>query len=70
MMQRIRVVAYNLHLSRQSAKNFFVWTVSLLPGTASVSLEENQVLIHVLDRHQAQQEKLQEIEERIACLFT
>lgn len=63
------VVAYNLQLPRQSAKIFFVWTVSLLPGTASVSLEENQVLIHVLDKHQAQQEKLQNIEERIACLF-
>jgi multicomponent Na+:H+ antiporter subunit E len=63
------VVAYSLRLPRQSAKIFFVWAVSLLPGTASVSLEGNQVLIHVLDKHQAQQEKLQSIEERIACLF-
>ena len=63
------VVAYNLQLPRQSAEIFFVWTVSLLPGTACVSLEENQVLIHVLDKHQAQQEKLRSIEKRIACLF-
>lgn len=64
------VVAYTLQLPRQSAKIFFVWTVSLLPGTASVALEENQVLIHVLDKHQAQQDKLQSIEERIARLFS
>ncbi len=63
------VVAYSLQLPRQSAKTFFVWTVSLLPGTASVSLEENQMMIHVLDKHQAHQEKLQSIEDRINRLF-
>ncbi|GAB6191404.1 Na+/H+ antiporter subunit E [Desulfocastanea catecholica] len=64
-----KVITYTLQLPRQSAKIFFVWTVSLLPGTASISLKGNQVLIHVLDKHQAQQEKLQSIEERIAYLF-
>lgn len=64
------VIAYSLQLHRQSAKIFFVWTVSLLPGTASVSLEENQLLIHVLDKQQAHQEKLQGIEKRIDRLFS
>ncbi len=62
-------ISYTLRLSRQSAKIFFVWIVSLLPGTASVSFEENRVLIHVLDTEQVHREKLRTIENHIASLF-
>jgi multicomponent Na+:H+ antiporter subunit E len=62
-------ISYIPRLSRQSAKIFFVWIVSLLPGTASISFEENRVLIHVLDTEQAHLEKLRAIEKRVASLF-
>ncbi len=63
------LISYTPGLSRQSAKIFLVWIISLLPGTASISFEENRVLIHVLDTEQVHQEKLLAIEKRVASLF-
>lgn len=63
------LISYSPTLSRQSAKIFFVWIVSLLPGTASISFEKNRMLIHVLDTELGHQERLKAIEKRVASLF-
>lgn len=63
------IISYTLRLRRTSARLFFVWIVSLLPGTASVSLEGKEVLIHVLDTEQVHQDKLLSIEDRLESLF-
>jgi len=63
------IISYTLRLRRTPARLFFVWIVSLLPGTASVSLEEKEVLIHVLDTEQVHQDKLRSIEDRLESLF-
>ncbi|MFN2355763.1 MAG: Na+/H+ antiporter subunit E [Desulfopila sp.] len=63
------IISYSLHLPRQSARIFFVWIVSLLPGTASVSLQEDTLLIHVLDTRQPHRERLVAIENRVARLL-
>ncbi|MGB3222570.1 MAG: Na+/H+ antiporter subunit E [Desulforhopalus sp.] len=63
------IISYTLQLPKPSSKIFFVWIVSLLPGTASVSLQENRVLIHVLDTRQSNHKKLEAIENRVARLL-
>lgn len=63
------LISYDLRLPRQSEKILFVWVVSLLPGTAGVSLQKNRVLIHVLDIRQPHRERLEAIEDRVARLF-
>lgn len=63
------IFSYTLQLPKPSSKVFFVWIVSLLPGTASVSLQENRVLIHVLDTRQFHRERFEAIEDRAARLL-
>jgi multicomponent Na+:H+ antiporter subunit E len=60
---------FELRLGSEPARVFFAWTVSLLPGTASVRLEETRLRMHVLDRGQALEEKLRELERRIGAIF-
>jgi multicomponent Na+:H+ antiporter subunit E len=63
------VVDYRLTLNRQAARIFFVWVVSLLPGTAGISLDGDIARIHVLDARQPQRERLRILEGRIRELF-
>jgi multicomponent Na+:H+ antiporter subunit E len=58
-----------LQLSTESAQVFFAWTVSLLPGTASVGLEGNRLTVHVLDRGMPNEQSLHALEQRAAALF-
>ena len=43
------MIEYPLRLTSPSARNLFVCTISLLPGTLSVELGEHTVVAHVLD---------------------
>ncbi|MFP4516635.1 MAG: Na+/H+ antiporter subunit E [Desulfovibrionales bacterium] len=63
------VVDYRLTLEREASRIFFVWIVSLLPGTAGVFLEDCTVRIHVLDARQSWKMRLEELEQRIGTLF-
>ncbi len=56
-------------LDSEASRVFFVWIVSLLPGTASVWMRDGALTVHVLDRGEAPQEKLQLLESRVAALF-
>ena len=48
---------------------FMANTVSLLPGTLSVELNEDTLCIHVLDNNSAFASELNVVEERVAALF-
>ncbi len=60
---------YPLGLPTGPARNFFVNTVSLLPGTLSADLEEDQLTVHVLDENLSLLESLQSLELLVADLF-
>lgn len=62
-------VSYTLHLNHPAARILFVWTVSLLPGTASVKLNDQMLRIHVLDRELTHEKRLKELEQHIAGIF-
>lgn len=63
------ITEFPLRLNSEAAQVFFAWTVSLLPGTASVRLDGARLKIHVLDQQLPTGEKLRHLETRIAALF-
>jgi multicomponent Na+:H+ antiporter subunit E len=63
------LLEFPLRLRGGAARVFFCWTVSLLPGTASVHLSEARLKVHVLDRQLPAMEKLRELEDYITALF-
>lgn len=61
---------FRMRLEPEPARVFFVWIVSLLPGTAVTDWSGDTATIHVLDQSDAQLEsKLRELEERVAEVF-
>jgi multisubunit Na+/H+ antiporter MnhE subunit len=48
---------------------FFLWVVSLLPGTAGVDLQGDTAIIHVLDKRLAENNKLQQLGKHCVELF-
>jgi multicomponent Na+:H+ antiporter subunit E len=63
------LISYTLNLVHPVAKVIFVWVVSLLPGTASVHLEDDILCIHVLDLNLDHPQKLQNLERHVAGLL-
>lgn len=63
------MIDYPLRLTSSSARNLFVCTVSLLPGTLSAELGENKVVAHVLDVGRPFERELNIIEDRVAAVF-
>jgi multicomponent Na+:H+ antiporter subunit E len=63
------LIIHSLNILHPVAKVVFIWVVSLLPGTASVHLEDDILHIHVLDFSLDHQQKLRELERRVAGLF-
>jgi multicomponent Na+:H+ antiporter subunit E len=64
-----RIVEYPLELEGEPARVFFAWVVSLLPGTASVELDDRGARIHVLDDRQPHAERLGVLERHVGRLF-
>jgi multicomponent Na+:H+ antiporter subunit E len=64
-----RFLAYRLRLTDSSARVFFVNVVSLLPGTVSVELRDEQLIVHALDSKAAVLDELQLLEGAVAALF-
>jgi multicomponent Na+:H+ antiporter subunit E len=58
-----------LRLPLGPAAVFFIWTISLLPGSASVQLTGTTLRVHALDLTMPLEQKLRKLEERIAGLF-
>jgi len=63
------MVEYPLRLTSSAARNLFVCTVSLLPGTLSVELGEHSLVVHVLDVDRPFRQELNLIENRVAAVF-
>ncbi len=63
------LLRHPLTLRSEPARVFLVWIVSLLPGTASVRLEQDSITVHVLLRTQPHRETFSNLEQRIAGLF-
>jgi len=60
---------YPLRLPPGASAIYFANTVSLLPGTLSVTLEARSLRVHVLDVRRDPDRDLDALEERVAALF-
>jgi len=63
------MVEYPLRLTSAAARNLFVCTVSLLPGTLSAELGAHSLVVHVLDVDRPFRKELNLIEDRVAAVF-
>jgi multicomponent Na+:H+ antiporter subunit E len=63
------MIEYPLQLKSSAARNLFVCTVSLLPGTLSTAFKGHNLVVHVLDIGRPVEEELKSIEYRIAAIF-
>ncbi|MEX1348009.1 MAG: Na+/H+ antiporter subunit E [Desulfobacterales bacterium] len=63
------MVEYPLRLTSEVARNLFVGTVSLLPGTLSAELGTHSLVVHVLDIDRPFRQELKLIEDRVAAVF-
>jgi len=63
------IIEYPMRLTSLSARNLFVCTVSLLPGTLSAELGDNILFVHVLDVGRPFKQELKIIEDRVAAVF-
>lgn len=62
-------VDYPLRLPIEPARVFFANTMSLLPGTLSVTLREDAIQLHILNRQMPVRQTAEALEERVAALF-
>lgn len=62
-------IQFGLQLQTDTARVFFAWTVSLLPGTVSARLESDSLRIHVLTRSDDVKDRLQKLEKLIGLLL-
>ena len=63
------MVEYPLRLTSCAARNLFICTVSLLPGTLSTAIEGHKLVIHALDVGRPVEHELNIIENRVAAVF-
>jgi len=63
------MVEYPLRLTSSAARNLFICTVSLLPGTLSTAIEGHKLVIHALDVGRPVVHELNIIENRVAAVF-
>lgn len=63
------LLTYQIQLPAGPARLVMVNTVSLLPGTLSVALQNNRLTLHVLDTDLPVHEELAALERRVARLF-
>lgn len=63
------LVEYPLRLTSRAARNLFICTVSLLPGTLSTAIEGHKLVIHALDVGRPVEHELNIIENRVAAVF-
>jgi multicomponent Na+:H+ antiporter subunit E len=69
MPLRPALIEYPLGLRSEAAQVFFSWAVSLLPGSASVRLEQRRLWVHVLDSEVPLTARLRKLEEHVSALF-
>lgn len=69
MPLRPGLVRFPLRLQSETARAMLANTASLLPGTLSVDIEGDTLVVHALDQDAAVVEELRTLEERIAGFF-
>ena len=62
-------VNYPIRLSTEPARVFFANTVSLLPGTLSAELRDDELVVHALDTNRSVERDLAVLEDKVAALF-
>ncbi len=60
---------HRFRLRDELPRVFMAWTISLMPGTASVRLEGNDLHVHVLDRSLPFDKSMRDLERLIAGIF-
>jgi multicomponent Na+:H+ antiporter subunit E len=63
-------ITYEATLGSEAARVLFTWMIGLMPGSASVNLEQDtRITIHVIDRTAYDKEGIRELESRIAAVL-
>ncbi|MFN3870721.1 MAG: Na+/H+ antiporter subunit E [Aquificaceae bacterium] len=63
-------VVYNLNTNKQRVKLFLSMILNLTPGTLSVEIKENTILIHTLDKGGYNEERIRHMESLIDRIFS
>jgi len=63
------IVCYPLRLPPGRARWFFCCVISLLPGTAVIKMDDQQICVHELDLTPESPAELRALEERVARMF-
>jgi multicomponent Na+:H+ antiporter subunit E len=63
------LVRFELTLPAGFPTVLFAWIVSLTPGTASVAIEDQSLVVHALDVRMGVEERLRALEAHVALLF-
>jgi multicomponent Na+:H+ antiporter subunit E len=63
------MIEYPLNFASPAARDFFVCTVSLLPGTLSAGFEGDRLVVHALDVGRPVVQELDLIQQRVAAVF-
>lgn len=63
------LIVYRLSLTTEAARVFMADAVSLLPGTLSADLADDNLTVHVLDRNTPVRADLQALEKRVAAML-
>ena len=64
------LVDFPLTIPHQAGRIFLANSISLLPGTLSVRLNDQFLIIHVLDKGLPVLTTIQDLERRVAALYT
>ena len=62
-------VEFDFRITEEPARVFVANTMSLMPGTLSVSLDSNRLRMHVLDTGMPNAERAREVEAHAASMF-
>lgn len=63
------IIEYRMRLPEGTGRVFFANAISLCPGTVSMRMREDRLLIHVLDMRQPVHQRLGELERMVSVLF-
>jgi multicomponent Na+:H+ antiporter subunit E len=63
------LLTYPLRLPRGPARLFFMWVITLIPGTLTADLQSGRLLVHVIDKEGDNQAELIDLENQVAALF-
>lgn len=60
---------YKSSLPDGAPRRLFINSITLMPGTLSVQVEDDSVIVHVLDERQPVMQTLQHLEARVGAVF-